>query len=145
MIGVATRLLMLGQPNGSVLPVPSLRQAQEAAWYSFSAVPGTAGNSVLVGHVDTYTGPAVFYDLYLLRRGNPIYLNLGGKRLRFAVLRVVEVPKRLFPVNQVFGETAARRLWIITCGGAFDPKSRRYLDNIIVSATYQPRHAGKHP
>lgn len=143
-IGVATRLMVLSHHDGNLLPTPSLAQADKAAWYSFTAVPGTVGNAVLVGHVDTYTGPAVFYDLYLLRRGDPLYVSMGGTRLRFTVRRVIEVPKRLFPVNQVFGGTASRQLWLITCGGVFDPTSRHYLDNVIVSASYQPGHSRKH-
>ena len=127
-----------------MLSVPSLAQARQAAWYSFSAIPGHPGNSVLVGHVDTYTGPAVFYNLYRLEPGDPIYVSTGAGRLRFAVRRVAEVPKPLFPVNQVFGETAARRLWIITCGGPFDYATRHYVDNIIVSASYQPARRPQH-
>jgi hypothetical protein len=29
-------------------------------------------------------------------------------------------------------------LWLITCGGAFDYETRHYLDNIVVSATWDP-------
>lgn len=137
-IGVRSRLLSLGDPRGPVLSVPALSQASEAAWYNFSAVPGTPGNAVLVGHVDTYSGPAVFYDLYRLRHGEPVYVTIGGRRVRFAVQGVTEVQKDLFPVSRIFGATNRRRLWIITCGGAFDYTTRHYMDNIIVSASYQP-------
>lgn len=137
-IGVRSRLLSLGDPRGPVLSVPALSQASEAAWYNFSAVPGTPGNAVLVGHVDTYRGPAVFYDLYQLRHGEPVYVTIGGRRVRFAVQGVTEVRKDLFPVSRIFGATNRRRLWIITCGGAFDYTTRHYMDNIIVSASYQP-------
>lgn len=143
-IGVASRLLTFGAPDGRVLPVPSLAQASKAAWYDFSAIPGTPGNAVLVGHVDTYTGPAVFYDLYLLRPGDPIYVSIGARRLRFAVQRVAEVSKPQFPARQIFGGTTARRLWIITCGGPFDYLTRHYLDNIIVSASFQPARRRQH-
>lgn len=142
-IGVASRLFSLGDPYGPVLSVPALSQAAEAAWYNFTAVPGTPGNAVVVGHVDTYTGPAVFYDLYELRHGDPIYVSMGGRRARFTVDRVTEVRKGRFPVNQVFGATTRRRLWIITCGGAFDYATRHYMDNIIVSASYQPVHRNR--
>lgn len=137
-IGVTSRLLSLGDPHGPVLSVPALSQASEAAWYNFSAVPGTPGNAVLVGHVDTATGPAVFYNLYELRPGDPVYVSIGGRRVRFAVQGVAEVQKDLFPVNRIFGATTRRHLWIITCGGAFDYTTRHYMDNIIVSASYQP-------
>lgn len=144
-IGVATRLLALGHPHGNALPVPSPAQTRDAAWYNFSAVPGRPGNSVVVGHVDTYTGPAVFYNLYRLRHGDPVYISIGGRRMRFAVRRVTEVPKALFPVTQVFGPATKPQLWIITCGGDFDSATHHYLDNIIVSAYYQPtRHHKLH-
>jgi hypothetical protein len=29
-------------------------------------------------------------------------------------------------------------LWLITCGGAFDYETGHYLDNIVVSATWDP-------
>jgi sortase (surface protein transpeptidase) len=140
-IGVLSKLMVLADHHDNDLPVPSLADAGSAAWYGFTATPGSPGNAVMVGHVDTYTGAGVFYDLYLLRPGNPVYVQMSGKRLRFAVTSVREVPKQQFPVDQVFGPTTARRLWLVTCGGDFDYTTRHYLDNIVVSAVYQPtRH-----
>jgi len=99
-------------------------------------VPGQPGNAVLVGHVDTYLGPAVFYDLYLLRPGEPIYVTLGRHHYaRYFVRSVRELPKTSFPTTDIFGDTHARRLWVITCGGDFDYATHHYLDNIIVSAS----------
>jgi hypothetical protein len=93
--------------------------------------------------VDTFIGPAVFYNLYQLRPGDRVYVDAGGARQRFDVNWVRELPKPSFPVNQVFGSTGKHRLWLITCGGAFDYKTGHYLDNIVVSATWIPP-AGKH-
>lgn len=143
-IGVLSTLLVLGDHHGNDLPVPSLAEAGSAAWYGFTVTPGSPGNAVLVGHVDTYTEAGVFYDLYLLRPGDPVYVQRGGKRLRFAVTSVREVPKQQFPVDRVFGPTTARRLWLITCGGGFDYTTRHYLDNIVVSAVYQPTRHDEH-
>jgi LPXTG-site transpeptidase (sortase) family protein len=138
-IGVAAELATLGDPVGPALPVPPLaRAATEAGWYRFTSVPGTAGNSVIVGHVDTYVGPAVFYNLYQLRPGDAIDVETGVSTQRFAVRWVHEVAKAQFPVNQVFGSTGAHQLWLITCGGDFDDQTGHYLDNIIVSAVWQP-------
>jgi sortase (surface protein transpeptidase) len=152
-IGVAVELTALGDPDGATLSVPPLAQAAtEAGWYRFTAVPGSAGNSVIVGHVDTYVGPAVFYNLYLLRPGDAIDIATGTGTERFAVRWVREVAKVQFPVNQVFGSTRKHQLWLITCGGAFDYQTGHYLDNIIVSAVWRPtvkhqarRHATCHP
>ena len=138
-IGVAVRLATLGDPVGPTLPVPSLAEADaEAGWYRFTSVPGSVGNSVIVGHVDTYVGPAVFYRLYQLAAGDVIDVVTGAGPERFDVRWVREVAKASFPVNQVFGETGKRQLWLITCGGAFDYQTGHYLDNIIVSAVRQP-------
>lgn len=138
-IGVAADLMTLGDPVGPLLPVPPLAKAAvDAGWYRFTSVPGTVGNAVIVGHVDTYVGPAVFYGLYLLRPGDPIYVDRGATRERFEVRSVRELPKTLFPVDQVFGGTGRHQLWLITCGGDFDTKTRHYLNNIVVSATWRP-------
>jgi LPXTG-site transpeptidase (sortase) family protein len=150
-IGVTVNLMTLGAPHEAAgaddlsLPVPPLADAAtKAGWYQFSAVPGAAGNAVIVGHVDTYIGAGVFYDLYLLRRGDPVYVDTGATRQRFDVTSVRELPKPSFPVNQVFGGTKKHMLWLITCGGAFNYETRHYLDNIVVSATWQPAKE-KHP
>lgn len=144
-IKVTAGLLSLAAPAGPAtgdtvsLPVPPLDKATtSAAWYRFTAVPGAAGNAVIVGHVDTYTGPGVFYDLYLLRPGDPVYVTADGTRRRFDVTSVHELAKSSFPVDQVFGGTRKHQLWLITCGGGFDYQSRHYLDNIVVSATWVP-------
>jgi len=136
-IGVSAPVVSLGGHRSGPLEVPSLGSAWDVGWYRFSAAPGHQGNAVLVGHVDTYLGPAVFYDLYQLRRGDRIYLtaNGGHRSVRYVVRWVREVSKRRFPTGLVFGHTRAPRLWLITCGGAFDYATRSYEDNIIVSAT----------
>jgi LPXTG-site transpeptidase (sortase) family protein len=150
-IGVGANLMTLGAPAAAgdagdlALPVPPLaKAATEAGWYQFSAVPGAAGNAVIVGHVDTYIGAGVFYDLYLLRPGDPIYVDTGNTSQRFDVTSVRELAKPNFPVSQVFGGTKSHRLWLITCGGAFNYQTRHYLDNIVVSAAWDPV-AGKRP
>jgi LPXTG-site transpeptidase (sortase) family protein len=144
-IRLAVGLIKLGGPQGGAdylsLPTPPLAvAASDAGWYQFTTVPGAAGNAVIVGHVDTYVGPGVFYNLYQLRKGDSIVVNEGGTRQRFSVTSAREMSKASFPVNQVFGSTEKHMLWIITCGGAFDYKTRHYLDNIVVAATWQRNH-----
>ena len=143
-IGVHARLVTLGVPvtmagsAGLLLPVPSLTMADDAGWYPFTAVPGAAGNAVIAGHVDTYAGPAVFYNLYRLRPGNLVTVTAGGARQRFLVTSVRELAKPDFPVSRVFGVTGKHTLWLITCGGDFDHETGHYLDNIVVSAAWAP-------
>jgi len=135
-IGLNATVIVLGSPASVNLPVPPLSAASQVGWYNFSSVPGQPGNAVLAGHVDTYLGPAVFYNLYLLRPGKPIYIRLGTHGYtRYSVTSIRELPKADFPADQIFGTTNARRLWLITCGGSFDYGTHRYLDNIVVSAS----------
>jgi LPXTG-site transpeptidase (sortase) family protein len=144
-IGVDTHLTTLGgagapaRVSDLTLPVPPLDKASdEAGWYQFTAVPGDPGNAVVVGHVDTFAGPGVFYGLYRLVPGDAVYVTVGGARRRFDVTSVREMSKASFPVNQVFGGTARHHLWLITCGGGFDHATGHYLDNIVVSAYWVP-------
>jgi LPXTG-site transpeptidase (sortase) family protein len=142
-IGVAVNLMSLGgptdSPDGLTLPTPPLAEAASiAGWYQFTAVPGAAGNAVIVGHVDTYVGTAVFYNLYQLVPGDAIYVTADGVRQRFDVTSDSEMSKDSFPVSQVFGSTGKHMLWLITCGGDFDYQTRHYLDNIVVSAAWVP-------
>jgi sortase family protein len=144
-IRLTVGLIKLGGPQGGAnylsLPTPPLAvAASDAGWYQFTAVPGAPGNAVIVGHVDTYVGPGAFYNLYQLRKGDPIVVNEGGTRQRFYVTSAREMSKASFPVNQVFGSTEKHMLWLITCGGAFDYKARHYLDNIVIAATRQRNH-----
>lgn len=47
-------------PDGTIAPPPADRY-NEAGWYDQSPTPGQYGPAVIVGHVDTRTGPAVFH------------------------------------------------------------------------------------
>jgi hypothetical protein len=65
LIGVRTRLIRLGRTADGELQVPS--SATVAGWYTGSPRPGAVGPAVIVGHVDSLTGPGVFYRLSELR------------------------------------------------------------------------------
>lgn len=129
-------MIELGGPRSGHIGVPSFAQVWDVGWYRYGAVPGDRGNAVLLGHVDTYAGPAVFYNLYQLLPGELIKVNLGhGDVRRFTVHWVREISKTSFPTGMVFGPTRDRHLWLITCGGTFDYYTRSYLSNILVYAT----------
>src|SRR5579862_3543761 len=54
-------------PDGS-MDVPS--QWNDAAWFEPGYRPGEDGNAVIVGHLDSLTGPALFWDLGKLKLGD---------------------------------------------------------------------------
>ena len=90
---------------------------------------------MIAGHVDSRTGPAVFYRLRELRAGHVIHITRAdGTRLRFVVESARSYPKTSFPTAAVFGPVPSAALRLITCGGDFDRASRSYHDNLVVFA-----------
>jgi hypothetical protein len=135
-IGVDTGLQRLGRDHDGSVEVPSGRHKwEEAGWYAGGTRPGDPGSAVLLGHVDSTAGPAVFYRLRELRPGDRVEIvRADGSRARFAVERVARYPKTRFPTDDVYYPTLAPRLRLVTCGGSFDPAAGSYRSNVIVFA-----------
>jgi len=132
-IGVSTNVLRLGLNADGSLQVPATYDV--AGWWAGGPTPGTLGPAVIVGHVDSTRGPAVFYLLRDLRPGDRVWVTReDGSRVGFAVQRVIQVPKVAFPTAQVYGPVPYPALRLITCGGAFNHETGHYLDNVIVFA-----------
>ncbi|WP_375479523.1 class F sortase [uncultured Jatrophihabitans sp.] len=119
-------------PDGTLQP-PS--KWQRAGWYADGVAPGEVGPAVIAGHVDSTAGPAVFFRLTQLRRGERVYVTRrDGRRLAFVIDRVAEFPKRRFPTEYVYGATPDAQLRLVTCTGDFDAAKHSYVDNLVVSA-----------
>ena len=132
-IGVSSRLVRLGLNADGTMEVP--RDYALAGWFTGGAMPGQDGPAVISGHVDSRTGPAVFYRLRDLRRGDTIrVLRADGDWLAFEVTGAERHAKASFPTEAVFGPVTGPVLRVITCGGAFDRSSGHYLDNVVVTA-----------
>jgi hypothetical protein len=120
------------QPDGSLAAPENFSLA---GWYTGATVPGEPGPSVIVGHVDSYRGPAVFFRLHELVPGQPIVITTTDNTTRtFIVERLGQYSREHFPTAEVYGSTSLRALRLITCGGQFDPVARSYRDNIVVFA-----------
>ena len=133
-IGVSSPLVRLGLQPDRRMEVPE--DYSVAGWYTGGPRPGDRGPAVIAGHVDSRTGPAVFYRLGELRKGDLIVVSYPGRaEARFRVERTERHPKRAFPTARVYGDTAGPALRLVTCGGSFDQASGHYRDNVIVFAT----------
>ncbi|MEJ2864231.1 class F sortase [Actinomycetospora flava] len=100
------------------------------------AIPAGRGPTVLLGHVDSRRGPAVFFRLRDLRPGDVVEVGRSdGSVARYAVERTEQVAKDVFPTFAVFGATATDVLRLVTCAGDFDRGERSYTDNLVVHAT----------
>jgi hypothetical protein len=132
-IRVSSSLGRLGRAPDGTVEVP--RRFDVAGWYALGTRPGDPGSAVILGHVDSTSGPAVFFRLRELRRGDEIRVGRAdGSSLRFVVERTEQYDKQRFPTDDVYYPTLTPGLRLVTCGGLFDHRTRHYRSNIIVFA-----------
>jgi hypothetical protein len=132
-IGVSARIVRLGLNPDRTLEVPS--DFADTGWWSGGPRPGEPGPAVIAGHVDSKTGPAVFFRIREVRRGDAIVVDRrDGSRARFTVLGSEQYPKARFATARVYGRTPGPTLRLITCSGTFDQATGHYLDNTVVYA-----------
>jgi sortase (surface protein transpeptidase) len=131
-ISVDTTLETLHLDTSGALGAP--KDWAHAGWFAEGVVPGEVGPAVIAGHVDSTTGPAVFYRLGQLHPGDPLSVQRGASWVDFVVVNVVRYPKDAFPTAQVYGPTPDPELRLITCSGDFNSAQRSYVDNTVVFA-----------
>jgi sortase (surface protein transpeptidase) len=110
----------------------------DAGWYDKSSTPGSAGATLIDGHVSGPSKPGIFKNLEKLAAGAKIEIERGdGKKYSYTVIKVetvdvdkVNMAKLLVPIT-----AGSRGLNLITCGGHFDASSNKYLQRTIVYAT----------
>lgn len=97
--------------------------------------PGEPGAAVISGHLDHYTGPAIFYRLRDLKRGDPIVVSdARGHRLTFTVASVETILLRDLPLGRIFRGADKPGLNLITCAGKFNRRTREHASRLIVFA-----------
>ncbi|MEU5938597.1 class F sortase [Micromonospora sp. NPDC047548] len=127
-------------PDGSI-GVPDATRAQEAGWYDQGPTPGQYGPAVIVGHVDTTTGPAVFHGLRDLRDGDTVEVTREDRKVAvFEVNQVQRYGKEDLPVDEIFGDFSRPNLRLITCGGRWVGGQTGYADNVVVYASLVKVH-----
>ncbi|MET1073278.1 MAG: class F sortase [Umezawaea sp.] len=110
-------------------------RADVLGWYAEGVAPGDAGPAVIAGHVDSKTGPGVFFRLGDLKPGDQVFVDReDGSAVKFVVDRTYAVEKTAFPTDAVYGPTPASELRLVTCGGTFDHTVSSYRENVIVEA-----------
>ena len=132
-LGVRQGLVDLGVAADGTAEVPT--DFADVGWFTPGGRPGARGPTVLMGHVDSTAGPAVFYELRDLAPGDAVELTVAdGSTATYTVTGTEQVAKDTFPTAAVFGATADDVLRLITCTGAFDAGARSYTDNLVVTA-----------
>jgi Sortase domain len=130
-IGLTVPLSELGLNSNDTVQVPT--NFQKPGWYEYGPSPGQLGSSVILGHVDSYQGPAVFFNLRTLRPGDTVDVTLAdGVAAHFVVRQVAMYLKTDFPTQLVYGSHGYSALQLVTCGGVFDSQTGHYLSNVVV-------------
>ena len=107
----------------------------EVGWYSGGVTPGEIGPSVILGHVDSKSGPGVFYSLGQLNIGDDIEITReDGTTVTFVVTKLERHPQSNFPTLAVYGPTDEPTLRLVTCTGAYNRGVQRYSHNLVVYA-----------
>ncbi|MEU3225580.1 class F sortase [Streptomyces sp. NPDC006976] len=120
-------------PDGWI-ETPPPEDPNLAGWYQNGIAPGQLGTSVVVGHVDNKAGPAVFYGLGSLKKGDRVEIERSDDRVAvFEVYGVEVYAKNDFPGARVYGDTGQAELRVITCGGGYT-KANGYDGNVVVFA-----------
>jgi sortase (surface protein transpeptidase) len=134
-IGVNAPVTEVGLNQDRTVQTPPLNDHNLAGWYKYSVTPGQAGSSLIVGHVDSYTGPSIFSRLKELHKGDTVQVERADGRLVIFTVDGVQVASKIaFPTQAVYGNTSYPSLRLVTCGGPFDYSDGHYLDNIVVYA-----------
>ncbi|MDV7354678.1 class F sortase [Rhodococcus oxybenzonivorans] len=129
-LGVDESLITLGLNSDETVEVPT--DFDKPGWYKFGPAPGQLGSAVILGHVDSHEGPAVFHRVKNLKAGDSVEVSLtDGSVAHFSVTKVETYPKKEFPAEQVYGSHGEHTLQLVTCGGEFDPHARSYLSNVV--------------
>ena len=136
-IKVAADVTRLGLNDDRTVEVP--QDPDDVGWYRLGPSPGQPGSAVILGHVDSKRGPAVFSRLWELEPGDRVTVRLaGGSVARFEVTRVVTYPIKDFPARKVYGPPVGDRpaLNLVTCGGEYDKSAGGYQANVVVYTSY---------
>ncbi|WP_416986495.1 class F sortase [Streptomyces sp. T028] len=132
------------QVNAPVMPVgldadgwvgaPPPEDPNLAGWFTGGVSPGEKGTAVVVGHVDNRLGPAVFYGLGALKKGNRVEVTRqDGKTAVFEIYGIEVFAKNNFPGDRVYASKGAPELRVITCGGGFS-QANGYDGNVVAFA-----------
>ncbi|SFP88661.1 class F sortase [Salibacterium halotolerans] len=116
---------------------------EDVGWYGPGYRPGEQGSAVLAGHVDSKTGPAVFFELEKLKAGDEIIVRgNNGEQETFIVQNQKSYDRSDAPVEEIFGWSYRRQLKLITCTGEFNENAGTHEKRLVVYAVHKEDTTG---
>jgi len=139
-LGIDMTVTAEGLDSRGAMALPP--NAADAGWYRFS--PGLLaqqGATVIAAHIDSsHDGIGPFSRLKDAAVGDQILLDgEDGSTAAYTVSEIRQVGKIDAPMAEVFDQSGAPRLSLVTCGGVFNSATGHYVDNVIVTAIPAPR------
>ena len=133
-LGIDAPVGPVGTAADGTVEVPT--RWEDVGWFDEGARPGEDGPTVLLGHVDSKAGPAVFARLPQAPPGTVVeVVGAGGQTTSWRVDRTEQHPKTRFPTEAVYLPALRPELRLVTCGGEFDRTTGHYRDNVVVHAS----------
>jgi LPXTG-site transpeptidase (sortase) family protein len=107
----------------------------DVAWYDMGPVPGQPGNAIINGHVDWWTGDAVFTRLGRVRPGDLVeVIRADGGVVTFRITRLQRVPANA-RIASLFAPSPDATLTLITCAGVWNPLALTNTERLLVQAS----------
>lgn len=106
---------------------------EDTGWYSGGPRPGSAGNAVIAGHLDSETAEAVFWHLKKLKPGDMVQVKDDKNQTwNFRVTETKVYKDNAAPLDRIFGPTTNKNLNLVTCGGTWSKNLQQYDERLAV-------------
>lgn len=116
--------------------IESPKEPYNVAWFKDGPLPGEIGNSIIDGHSGWKDGiPAVFDNLYKLRKGDQIYIeNDKGVTMVFVVSKIKTYDKNDEALDVFISNDGGAHLNLITCSGLWSDETKSHSSRLVVFA-----------
>lgn len=103
-------------------------------WFNLGPRPGEEGSSVINGHAGYKNNkPAVFDNLYKLKKGDKIYIeDSEGTTITFVVRELKSYNRNANALNVFSSSDRKVHLNLITCTGIWDKVEKTRSDRLVV-------------
>lgn len=105
-----------------------------AAWFNLSPSPGLNGSSVVSGHSGWKNGvPAIFDNLYKLKKGDKIYVeNDKGETITFIVREIKKYNPNAYAPEVFISNDGKSHLNLITCTGVWNIINKSHSKRLVI-------------
>ncbi len=116
----------IGVPRGPV----------NAAWFKEGPRPGDPGSAIIDGHAGWKNGiPAVFDNLFKLKKGDKIYIkDKKGATIVFVVRKIKKYYPKAYASDLFVSSDGVSHLNLITCTGIWNVKEKTHSQRLVVFA-----------